>query len=73
MENNKENTDKENLKDKAENLKNSAEEFAKEAREKAETFTGKTMDAAEKLLNDLLGKKIESSENEEENTDPRDI
>ncbi len=73
MENNKENTDKENLKDKAENLKNSAEEFAKEAREKAETFTGKTMDAAEKLLNDLLGKKTESAENEEETTDPRDI
>ena len=48
MEENKENTENENLKDKAEHLKDTvgekAEEFAKTAKDKAESFAGKTID-----------------------------
>lgn len=79
MDENKENNEKENLKDRAENLKNmvneKAEEFSKEAKGKAETFAGKTMDAAEKLINDVFSKKYKSEETdfEEIKTDPRDI
>jgi len=77
MSDNKEFTDKENLKERAENLKNTvsekAEEIAKEARGKAETFAGRTIDAAEKLVNDLLGKKPEDADFEEVKTDPKDV
>jgi molecular chaperone GrpE len=65
------------LKNRAENLKNTinekADEIAKEARGKAENFAGRTIDAAEKLVNDLLGKKPEETDFEEVKTDPRDI
>lgn len=79
MDENKENNEKENLKERAENLKNmvneKAEEFGKEAKGKAETFAGKTMDAAEKLLSDVFTKKskLEEADFEEIKTDPRDI
>lgn len=78
MDENKEHTENENLKDKAENLKNSvsgkAEEFAKEAKGKAENFAGKTLDAAEKLINDVFKKnKPEDAEYEEELIDPKDV
>lgn len=76
MEENKENTENENLKDKAEHLKDTvgekAEEFAKNAKDKAESFAGKTIDAAEKLINDVFKKnKPEDTEFEEEVLDPR--
>lgn len=78
MEENKENTENENLKDKAEHLKDTvgekAEEFAKTAKDKAESFAGKTMDAAEKLINDVFKKnKPEDTEFEEEKLDPKDL
>lgn len=77
MSENKEHTDKENLKNRAENLKNTinekADEIAKEARGKAETFAGRTIDAAEKLVNDLLGKKPEDTDFEEVKIDPKDV
>lgn len=78
MEENKENTESENLKDKAEHLKDSvsekAEEFADKVKDRAETFAGKTMDAAEKLLNDVFKKsKTEDADFEEEKLDPKDI
>ncbi len=67
------NNEKENLKDKMEDLKHKAEELGKEAKGKAEAFAGKTIDAAEKLVNDLLGKKPEDVNFEEEKIDPKDI
>lgn len=78
MEENKENTENENLKDKAEHLKDTvgekAEEFAKTAKDKAESFAGKTIDAAEKLINDVFKKnKPEDTEFEEEVLDPKDL
>ena len=78
MEENKENTENENLKDKAEHLKDTvgekAEEFAKTAKDKAESFAGKTIDAAEKLINDVFKKnKSEDTEFEEEVLDPKDL
>lgn len=79
MEENNENTGNENLKDKAENLKNTvnekAEEIAREAKEKAGNFAEKTIDAAEKLLNDVFSKKgkPEDTDFEEVKTDPKDI
>lgn len=73
-----ENSEKDNLKDKVEDLKNQvtekAAEFAVDAKDKAETFAGKTLDAAEKLINDVFKKnKPEDAEFEEEKTDPKDI
>ncbi len=78
MEESKEHTEHENLKEKAENLKNTvsekAEEVAKDVKEKAETFAGKTIDAAEKLLNDVFKKnKAEEADFEEVATDPKDV
>lgn len=78
MEENKENTENENLKDKAEHLKDTvsekAEEFADKVKDKAESFAGKTIDAAEKLLNDVFKKnKPEDTEFEEEVLDPKDL
>ena len=56
MKENKESTEKENLNERIEDIKNTvsgkAEEFAKDAKGKAENFAGKTLDAAEKLIND---------------------
>ncbi len=76
MEENK-NNEKENLKDRVEDLKNTinekAEELGKTAKEKAESFADKTIGAAEKLVNDLLGKKPEDVNYEEEKTDPKDV
>lgn len=68
----------ENLKDKVEDIKNTvtekATEFATDAKEKAENLAGKTLDAAEKLINDVFKKnKPEDAAFEEEKTDPRDI
>lgn len=73
-----ENNEKENLKDKVEDIKNQvtekATEFAADAKDKAETFAGKTLDAAEKLINDVFKKnKPEDADYEEEKTDPKDI
>lgn len=73
-----ENNEKENLKDKVEDIKNQvtgkAGEFAADAKDKAETFAGKTLDAAEKLINDVFKKnKPEDADFEEEKTDPKDI
>ena len=79
MEENKENPEFENLKERAENLKQTvnekADEIVKEAKGKAESFAGKTIDAAEKLLNDVFSKKQkpEEADFEEVKTDPRDI
>lgn len=72
------NSEKDNLKDKVEDIKNQvtekATEFAADAKDKAENFAGKTLDAAEKLLNDVFKKnKPEEAEFEEEVTDPKDI
>ncbi|HLP18923.1 MAG TPA: nucleotide exchange factor GrpE [Chitinophagales bacterium] len=72
------NNEKENLKDKVEDIKNQvtgkAGEFAADAKEKAENFAGKTLDAAEKLINDVFKKnKPEDADFEEEKTDPKDI
>lgn len=77
MQENTEN-EKENLKERVEDLKNTvtgkAEELAKEAREKAGEFAGKTIDAAEKLLNDVFQKnKPEDAEFEEQKIDPKDV
>lgn len=68
-----ENNEKENLKDKMDDLKHKAEELGKEAKEKAESFAGKTIDAAEKLVSELLGKKPEEVSYEEEKIDPKDV
>ncbi len=78
MEENTEKSEKENFNEKVENIKNQvtdkAGEFAADAKEKAETFAGKTLDAAEKLLNDVFKKnKPEDADYEEEKTDPKDI
>jgi molecular chaperone GrpE len=77
MSENQDFVDKENLKERAENLKNTvsehAEELAKEAQKRAGTFAGRTIDAAEKLVNDLLGKKPEETDFEEVKTDPKDV
>lgn len=75
---NKKGSEKENLKDRVEDLKNTvsgkAEEFAKDAKGKAENLAGKTLDAAEKLINDVFKKnKPEDAEYEEEKIDPKDI
>src|SRR5688572_14181134 len=78
MQDKKENTEKENLNERIEDIKNTvsekAEEFAKDAKGKAENFAGKTLDAAEKLLNDVFKKnKPEDADFEEEKVDPKDI
>ena len=78
MQENKEPTEKENLNERIEDIKNTvsekAEEFAKDAKGKAENFAGKTLDAAEKLLNDVFKKnKPEEADFEEEKVDPKDI
>ena len=78
MEGNKDNFDKENLNERVEQIKNSvtekATEFAADAKGKAENFAGKTLDAAEKILNDVFKKnKPEDTEFEEEKTDPKDV
>jgi len=77
MSENKEPFDKEELKERAENLKNTvsekAEDIAREAQKRAGTFAGRTIDAAEKLVNDLLGKKPEDADFEEVKTDPKDL
>ena len=78
MEGNKDNFDKENLNERVEQIKNSvtekANEFAADAKGKAENFAGKTLDAAEKILNDVFKKnKTEDAEFEEEKTDPKDV
>jgi len=78
MEQNQENTEKDNLKDRVEDIKNTvsgkAEEFAKEAKGKAETFAGKTLDGVEKLINDVFKKnRPEDAEFVEEAIDPKDI
>jgi molecular chaperone GrpE len=78
MEENTEKTEKENFNEKVENIKHTvtekANEMASEAKEKAETFAGKTLDAAEKLINDVFKKnKPEDTDFEEEKTDPKDI
>ncbi|MFN8285196.1 MAG: nucleotide exchange factor GrpE [Chitinophagales bacterium] len=71
------NTEKENLKDRVDDLKHTinekAEEIGKTAKEKAGNFAEKTITAAEKLVNDLLGKKPEDVNFEEEKTDPKDV
>lgn len=68
----------ENLNERVENIKNTvtekATEFAADAKEKAESFAGKTLDAAEKMINDVFKKnKPEEADFEEEKTDPKDI
>ncbi len=73
-----EHSEKENLKDRVEDIKNTvterANEFASDAKGKAENFAGKTLDAAEKLINDVFKKnKPEEAEYEEEKLDPKDI
>lgn len=73
-----EHTEKENLNERIEDIKNTvserAEEFTKDAKGKAENFAGKTLDAAEKLINDVFKKnKTEDADFEEEKTDPKDI
>jgi molecular chaperone GrpE len=73
-----ENNEKENLKDRVEDLKNDvtekATEFAADAKAKAENLADKTLDAAEKLINNVFKKnKPEEAEYEEEKTDPKDI
>lgn len=78
MEETHENTENESLKDKAENLKNTvnekAEEMAREAKEKAGNFAEKTIDAAEKLINDVFKKnKPEDADFEEVKLDPKDV
>ena len=78
MQENKEPNEKENLNERIEDIKNTvsgkAEEFAKDAKGKAENFAGKTLDAAEKLINDVFKKnKPEDADFEEEKTDPKDI
>jgi len=78
MQDKKENTEKENLNERIEDIKNTvsekADEFAKDAKGKAETFAGKTLDAAEKLINDVFKKnKPEDTDFEEEHIDPKDI
>lgn len=78
MEENKGKSEKENFNEKVENIKNSvsdkANEMASEAKGKAENFAGKTLDAAEKLINDVFKKnKAEDADYEEEKTDPKDI
>lgn len=59
--------DMENLKDKVEDIKNQvtgkATEFAADAKDKAENFAGKTLDAAEKLLNDVFKKNKTKKQN----------
>src|SRR5690606_24866197 len=69
---------KENQKDRVEDIKHTvtekANECAAEAKGKAETFAGKTLDAAEKLINDVFKKeKPEDAAFEEEMIDPKDI
>lgn len=76
QENNEETQD--NLKDKVEdfthNVSDKAEEIVNEAKEKAGSFAGKTLDAAEKLLNDVFKKnKPEDAEFSEEHIDPKDV
>jgi molecular chaperone GrpE len=66
------------LKDKVEdfthNVSEKAEEMVNDAKEKAGSFAGKTIDAAEKLLNDVFKKnKPEDAEFTEEAVDPKDI
>lgn len=78
MQNNNESTEKDNLNERVENIKNTvtekAAEFATDAKEKAENFAGKTLDAAEKLINDVFKKnKPEDAEFEEELIDPKDV
>jgi molecular chaperone GrpE len=78
MDENKENTSKDNLKDRVEDIRNTvsskADEFAKEAKGKAENFAGKTLDGVEKLINDVFKKnKPEEAEYTEEVTDPKDV
>ena len=73
-----EHTEKENLTERIEDIKHTvserAEEFTKDAKGKAENFAGKTLDAAEKLLNDVFKKnKPEDADFEEEKVDPKDI
>lgn len=76
QENNEETQD--NLKDKVEdfthNVSDKAEEIVNEAKGKAGNFAGKTLDAAEKLLNDVFKKnKLEDAEFSEEHIDPKDV
>jgi molecular chaperone GrpE len=76
QDNNEEKQD--NLKDKVEdfthNVSEKAEEMVNDAKEKAGSFAGKTIDAAEKLLNDVFKKnKPEDAEFTEEAVDPKDI
>jgi molecular chaperone GrpE len=78
MQNNNESTEKDNLNERVENIKNTvtekATEFAADAKGKAENFAGKTLDAAEKLINDVFKKnKPEDAEFEEELIDPKDV
>lgn len=81
MEDKKEHTENESFEEKAENLREKAEDLAKDAKSKAETFAGKAMDAAENLVNELLGKKnkneasanAETEDVEDLPTDPKDI
>lgn len=72
-----EHTDMENLKERVEELRNTvtekADELTKGVKEKAENIAGKTIDAAEKLVNDLLRKKPEDVQFEEEKIDPKDV
>lgn len=67
----------ENLKERVEELRNTvtekADELTKGVKEKAENIAGKTIDAAEKLVNDLLRKKPEDVQFEEEKIDPKDV
>jgi molecular chaperone GrpE len=68
----------ENLKDRVEEIKNTvtekAAEFAADAKEKAESFAGKTMDAAEKMIHDVFNKnKPEDADFEEQKLDPKDV
>lgn len=78
MKEQKENAEKDNLKDRIEDIKNTfsdkADEFAKDAKGKAENFAEKTLDGVEKLINDVFKKnKPEDAEFEEEAIDPKDV
>lgn len=67
-------SEKENLNEKVENLKQTVTEKAEELKDKAGEMAGKTLDAAEKIINDVFKKnKAEDAEFEEEKTDPKDI
>lgn len=73
-----EHPEKENIHERVEDVKKTvtekAEEFAHDAKGKAEDFASKTIDAAEKLINDVFGKNKENAAAQSEAaTDTKDI